>query len=106
MKTVYSDQMYHPPRRRTAVRGPLPKRQEDEAKAVNAAPAFQKIKDAAPMLGISQYRLRQLVCERAVPFIRSGPTYYVDMAAAHRVLCEMAVSNMAVPGGDADGVHR
>jgi len=106
MKTIYSEQMYHPPRRETAARRSLPKRQEVEAKAVDAVPAFQKIKDAASVLGISQYCLRQLVRENAVPFIRSGQTYYVDMDAARRVLCEMAVSNMAVPGGGADGVHQ
>ncbi len=106
MKTVYSDQMYHPPRRGNAVRRSLPEEGEVEAKEVNTAPAFRKIKDAAPVLGISQYRLRQLVRENTVPFIRSGPTYYVDIAAAHKVLREMAVANMAVPGGGADGVHQ
>ena len=80
MKIICSDQLYHPPRRGTAVRRPLPRRQEEKAevKAGDTVPAFQKIKDAAPVLGISQYRLRQLVRESAVPFIRSGSTYYAN----------------------------
>lgn len=109
MKISYLDQLYHPPRREPAVRRTLSRRQEEKAemKAGDTIPAFQKIKDAAPVLGISQYRLRQLVRESAVPFIRSGPTYYVDIYAAHKVLCEMAASNMAAAsGGDADGAHQ
>ena len=109
MKISYSDQLYHPPRRGTAVRRVFPRRQEEqgEVKVGDTVPAFQKIKDAAPVLGISQYHLRQLVRESAVPFIRSGSTYYVDVYAAHKVLCEMAASNMAAAsGGDADGAHQ
>lgn len=109
MKTIYSEQLYYPPRRGTAVRRTLPKQQNEgmEVKTADAVPAFLKIKDAAPILGISQYHLRQLVRENAVPFIRSGPTYYVDVYAAHKVLCEMAASNVAIAtGGDADGIHQ
>ena len=83
MKISYSDQLYHPPRRGTAVRRVFPRRQEEqgEVKVGDTVPAFQKIKDAAPVLGISQYHLRQLVRESAS-----------NMAAAS--------------GGDADGARQ
>lgn len=109
MKIGCSEQFYRPPRRGTAARRSLSKMQDEkvEVKTSDTVPAFQKIKDAASVLGISQYSLRKLVRKNAVPFIRSGPTYYVDMAAAHKVLCEMAAGNMtAVPCGDADGAHQ
>lgn len=103
-------QPYCPPRAHKRSPHTAPKRlsaiPQSESLA-EPAPLFRKIKDAATVLGISQYYLRQLVRENTVPFIRSGATYYVDIESARGVLRTMAEANMTMAaGGEADALHQ
>ena len=56
---------------------------------------FQKIPEACKTTGLSQYFLRKGCKDGAIPHIRSGPTYYIDVPALLRKL-----------GGEATGYDQ
>lgn len=51
----------------------------DGAAAVN--PPFQKIEDAVRTTGLSSYFLRRGCRDGSIPCVRSGRTFYVNVAA-------------------------